>query len=97
MHTSFSDSDTLGKFNEDCAAIGRQIDARAEELKAARQEIDRLTSIVQAQVQRNNELLCVLGDCYDYFDSRADADCDQDGFIPNEEMKMLSSLKELGL
>jgi hypothetical protein len=28
--------------------------------------------------------------CEDYFDKRQDADCDQDGFIPNEEMKLLS-------
>jgi len=90
MHTSFEDSSVLGKFNDDCKAIGRQIDAKAEELRAAYQEIDRLT-------QRNNKLLGALADCYDYFDSRADADCDQDGFAPNEEMKMLSALKELGL
>ena len=42
MHTSFSDSETLGKFNEDCAAIGRQIDAQAEELRAAYHRIDEL-------------------------------------------------------
>lgn len=42
MHTSFTDNDTLGKFTEDCAAIGRQIDARAEELRAAYNRIDEL-------------------------------------------------------
>lgn len=28
----------------------------------------------------------------DYFDNRADADCDQDGFIPNQEMRLLSEI-----
>ncbi len=41
-----------------------------------------------------NELLGTLIDCEDYFDNRADADCDQDGFIPNEEMRLLSSVRE---
>ena len=27
------------------------------------------------------------------FDNRADADCDQDGFIPNEEMTLLSVVR----
>jgi len=30
-----------------------------------------------------------LDECEDYFDNRADADCDQDGFIPNKEMELL--------
>lgn len=39
---AFTDNDTLGKFNDDCKAIGRQIDARAEELKAAHERIAEL-------------------------------------------------------
>ncbi|MDH0869718.1 hypothetical protein [Agrobacterium pusense] len=39
-------------------------------------------------------LIAVLVDCEDYFDGRADADCDQDGFIPNEEMRLLSAVRE---
>lgn len=42
MATSFSDSDVLGKFTDDCAAIGRQIDARSEELRAAYHRIDEM-------------------------------------------------------
>jgi hypothetical protein len=38
----FTDNETLGKFTEDCASIGRQIDARSEELRAAYQRIDEL-------------------------------------------------------
>jgi hypothetical protein len=44
MHTSFSDSYVLGKFNDDCEAIGRQIDARTEELNAAHERIAELKS-----------------------------------------------------
>ena len=34
-----------------------------------------------------------LEECEEYFDNRADADCDQDGFIPNKEMLLLSKVK----
>ena len=40
------------------------------------------------------DLLSALLECEAYFDNRADADCDQDGFIPNEEMKLLSEVRE---
>lgn len=36
----------------------------------------------------------VLLKCEEYFDNRADADCDQDGFIPNEEMKLLGEVRD---
>lgn len=35
-----------------------------------------------------------LVECEEYFDNRADADCDLDGFIPNKEMQILSVVKE---
>ena len=35
-----------------------------------------------------------LAEVEDYFDNRADADCDQDGFIPNTEMKMLQEVRD---
>lgn len=48
MHTSFEDNAILGKFNDDCAAIGRQIDARTEELRAAHERIaDLKTSLAE--------------------------------------------------
>lgn len=31
--------------------------------------------------------------CADYLDDRADADCDQDGFVPNKEMQILSKVE----
>jgi len=36
----------------------------------------------------------VLLECLDYFDHRADADCDQDGYIPNEEMRMQKNITD---
>lgn len=39
-------------------------------------------------------LVDVLRECEGYFDQRADADCDQDGFIPNEEMKLLAEVRD---
>lgn len=37
----------------------------------------------------------ILTKCEDYFEVIADADCDQGGFIPNEEMRMLSEIREI--
>lgn len=54
--------------------------AQSEELKAAYQRIAELTA--------------ELNECRGYFEERADADCDQDGFIPNDEMKRMISIDE---
>lgn len=35
----------------------------------------------------------VLDECESYFERFADADCDQDGFVPNEEMTRLNSVR----
>ena len=42
----------------------------------------------------NKLILSNLEEVWEYFDNRADADCDQDGFIPNEEMRLLSLVAE---
>ncbi len=44
--------------------------------------------------KRVASLIAVLVECENYFDRHADADCDQDGFIPNEEMKLLTEVRE---
>lgn len=81
MHTSFSDSDTLGKFTEDCAAIGRQIDARAEELKAAYQRIKTLEADLE--------------ECAEYFKDNCDVvDGDYGEPAPNKEMRLYSMIQE---
>lgn len=56
------------------------VDVRGEELKCA--------------YQRIKELESALNQCREYFEERADADCDQDGFIPNEEMRMVTEIDE---
>lgn len=48
--------------------------------------------IVKA-VNSHFDLIEALDACEDYFDNRADADCDQDGYIPNEEMKLLQVVR----
>ena len=41
------------------------------------------------------EMTDALEECGEYFDNRADADFNtEDGFIPNEEMRLLSVVKE---
>lgn len=81
MHTSFSDSAILGKFNDDCESIGRQIDAKAEELRAAYQRISRLEADLE--------------ECAEYFKDRCDVvdgDCGEQE--PNSEMKLYSMIHE---
>ena len=89
----------LGKFNENAAAIAQSIDARDAKLKALQALFEDSVRRNDNLVARNNELLGVLGDCYDYFESRADAEyfTDSSSPHPNEEMIILSRIKELGL
>ncbi|ASS55868.1 hypothetical protein [Rhizobium leguminosarum] len=46
-----------------------------------------------AQPVADSDTIEALEACEQYFDNRADADCDQDGFIPNEEMIILSKVQ----
>lgn len=46
------------------------------------------------RVQPRGDLIEALQACEEYFDNRADADCDQDGYIPNEEMKLLTLVRD---
>lgn len=39
------------------------------------------------------DLLEVLLECEDYFDNIADADHDENGYIPNKEMKLLATIQ----
>lgn len=41
------------------------------------------------------EVISVLEDLRDYFDSYSEVDCDQDGYIPNEEMRKLILISEI--
>jgi hypothetical protein len=51
-------------------------------------------SFIVKAVNSHAALIEALDACEDYFDNRADADCDQNGFIPNEEMKLLQVVRE---
>jgi hypothetical protein len=50
--------------------------------------------MIEGMPDVSGDLLEVLHECEEYFDNRADADCDQDGFIPNKEMTLLSRVRE---
>jgi hypothetical protein len=81
MHTSFEDNAILGKFNDDCEAVGRQIDAKAEELRAAYQRISRLEADLE--------------ECAEYFKDRCDVvDGDYGEPAPNNEMRLYSMIQE---
>ncbi|WP_417834713.1 hypothetical protein [Thalassospira xiamenensis] len=40
-----------------------------------------------------SEMVGALEESEEYFDQRSDADMDQDGYIPNEEMKILTVVR----
>ena len=40
------------------------------------------------------DLIELLIECEEYFDNKADADCDETGFIPNKEMRLLTMVRE---
>jgi hypothetical protein len=44
--------------------------------------------------RRIEQLQNLLLDLREYFDQRADADCDEDGFIANEEMRIMMRIDE---
>lgn len=52
----------------------------------------------ESELKRHKEairvLRCQMMDVADYLDQIADADCDQDGFIPNEEMVLLGYVND---
>ncbi|CAH1649927.1 hypothetical protein BOSEA31B_10427 [Hyphomicrobiales bacterium] len=56
-------------------------------------EIARAADLIEAQAREGAGAVEALAECEDYFDNRADADCDQDGFIPNKEMLLLSVVR----
>jgi len=53
----------------------------------------RLTSLAEDNAKLRGMVEEVLEECEDYFDNRADADCDQDGFVPNKEMSLLMAVR----
>ena len=70
------------------------IELEQEENREVRRELHDV--LFQADKHRAliERLTAALTECEDYFDNRADADCDQDGFIPNEEMKRLQGVRD---
>lgn len=46
----------------------------------------------ELQAAFNEDLYQFLVDVHDYMDGRADADMDQDGYVPNAEMRLLGAL-----
>jgi hypothetical protein len=61
-------------------------------VEATRQRDEALDAL-KASEERGLAAVEVLEQCEAYFDNRADADCDQDGFIPNKEMRLLSVVR----
>lgn len=59
---------------------------RAAPMREAQSAIDRLTAVAP-------EMLEVLFQCEAYFDNKADADHDETGFVPNQEMILQAAIQ----
>lgn len=84
MRTSFSDSDTLGKFNENVEFIGKRIDdanAQSEELKSAYQRI----KMLEADLEECREFIEVYVDVNDGEDGQP---------VPNKAMRLVGMIDE---
>jgi len=57
--------------------------------------LDEARAEIRTLQDENDKLINALQECLDWFEDRQDADCDETGFIPNEEMKMAAMLKEI--
>lgn len=55
---------------------------------------DGLADLIQSQQALIEEMREALIEAEDYFDNLADADCDQDGYIPNKEMTLLVAVRK---
>lgn len=79
---------------KDIVSLCREVDRLTEE----RDRIERNRDMYRGQVERQSATITQMREAMveaeDYFDQRSDADCDQDGYIPNEEMKLLQVVRE---
>ena len=57
-------------------------------------ERDANAAFIVRAVNAHADMLAALHACAEYFDSRADADCDDRGPIANEEMRLLNEVED---
>jgi hypothetical protein len=57
--------------------------------------MDEARAVIEGLEKENDRLLGALDECLEWFEDRQDADCDQDGYIPNAEMKMAAMIREI--
>lgn len=91
-HEHFRES--LAQFmlkNSIATGHGDTFDDLMEELQGEIDDMRALTPPDNADLVAVRDALIVAEE---YFDNRADADCDQDGYIPNEEMRLLVDVRE---
>lgn len=59
-----------------------------------RDQLESLEGKLADATRRTEQLENLLTDLLDYFDQRADADHDGDGFVANEEMRIMMRIEE---
>lgn len=71
------------------------IDAAKKDSSVYRYDVRGINCADARLIATSPEMFDVLTQCEDYFDNRADADMDQNGYLPNEEMRMLAAIREV--
>lgn len=89
-----ADDVEIKSLKDHISLLTRELAAEKESVEDLRAEVERHSNAAAASRLYASEAKEALIECEDYFDNRADADCDQDGYIPNEEMKLLCVVRD---
>lgn len=91
----------LGLRQTDPAALVAECSIYLKPGETPKQRMDRdfadakaLFELLAKERERTSTMIDALTECEEYFDNRADADCDQDSFVPNKEMRLLSAVRD---
>ena len=57
--------------------------------------IEQATNVLQMALDDLAEVRDLLDELAEYFDDRADADMDQDGYVPNTAMRLLTEINNV--
>lgn len=79
---------------EEAANIVRPAPDLDKSFAALQAATDTACALIDKLRAENKAMKAALEQCEEYFDNRADADGDSEGFHPNKEMNLLTEVRE---